>query len=257
VTASLYGKWILVTRPSGQAEPLCKLIEQHHGKALRFPTLEIQAVTIDTKELENVFSGDWLIFTSRNAVDFALQAFDGKMPSLKLAAVGQATAEALLQAGFVVSCSPQHDFSSEGLLAEAMMQQVRGQKITVIRGVGGREQLAKVLQQRGAEVGYLEIYRRCRPENKPDRLVKHLQAGDLAAITITSGEALENLITMLDETSGMALRRIPMVVVSDRIAELARQMGFIKITVSRQINDAAILERLTTLLNGENSGRSN
>jgi uroporphyrinogen-III synthase len=79
----------------------------------------------------------------------------------------------------------------------------------------------------------------------------------LQAITISSGEALQNLLSMLDESSAVLLRKLPLVVVSERIRHLAQKLGFTQIAVSLQPTDAAILETLTTLLSGEYSGRSN
>jgi len=260
VTNSLNGALVLVTRPEAQADNLCRLIEQQGGQALRFPTLEIRAAAVTPEAIAKSLTRDWLIFTSTNAVDFALQAFDGKMAglqSVRLAAVGQATANALRQAGLEVACVPANDFSSEGLLAESAMQQVAGLRFMIVRGVGGREKLAQTLRNRGAEVDYLEVYCRRRPETDNGVLVRRLRDGKLAACTITSGEALENLLAMLDQATLALLRRLPLIVVSDRIRQLATQLGFEKITISRQPTDAAILETLTTLLNGENSGRSN
>ncbi len=260
MTDSLHDALVLVTRPAAQSENLCRLIAQRGGAALKFPTLEIRPFDVASQAAEKALAGDWLIFTSTNAVDFALRAFDGKMPQLRelrLAAVGKATADALQRAGLKVECMPKHEFSSEGLLAEPSMQRVAGQKITIVRGTGGREKLGLTLQARGAEVDYLEVYRRCRPEADNRSLVRSLAEDRLKVTTITSGEALENLLSMLDEASNASLRKLPLIVVSDRLRQLAQQLGFERITISRQSTDAAILETLTTLLNGENSGRSN
>ena len=251
---------ILVTRPAAQAETLCRLIEQHQGNALRFPTLEIQIAEVDPGSIERALECNWLIFTSTNAVDFAVKAFGGKMNdlySVQLAAVGQATAEALRKAGLNVACVPKTEFSSEGLLAEPGMQAVSGQRVMIVRGVGGREKLAQTLRSRGAVVDYLEVYQRCKPELDNTALVTSLSDDCLSAITITSTEALQNLLAMVDEASGVRLRKLPLVVVSERIAALAQELGFTQIAVSQQPTDAAILETLTTLLNGDDSGRSN
>lgn len=256
----LNGEMVLVTRPAAQADTLCQLIQQRGGKAFRFPTLEIHAADVPDAGMAKALACDWLIFTSTNAVDFALKAFDGKMAHLqtvKLAAVGQATATALQNAGLQIACVPETEFNSEGLLAQPAMQQVAGQRIMIVRGVGGREKLAQTLRDRGAEVDYLEVYRRDRPVINNDQLVQTLRNGQLHAITITSGEALENLLAMLDKTTADLVRQQPLVVVSDRIRQLALGLGFEHITVSLQPSDAAILETLTTLFNGDNSGRSN
>lgn len=260
MTSGLNGALVLVTRPAAQADMLCKLIERQQGVALRFPTLEIEAACVEPVAVDSALTCDWLIFTSTNAVDFALAAFSGKMAGLqrvRLAAVGQATAEALSKARLSVACVPATEFSSEGLLAEADMQNVSGLRIGIVRGVGGREKLAQTLRGRGAVVEYFEVYQRSRPDIDNTALVQSLNDGSLQAITITSGEALQNLLAMLDETSAARLRQLPVVVVSERIAQLARGMGFSQLSVSAKPNDAAILETLTTLLNGENSGRSN
>lgn len=259
MTSGLRGATVLVTRPAAQADALCQLIAQADGRPLRFPTLEIQPAAVDDASIDQALAGDWLIFTSTNAVDFALKAFGGKMAghmAVKLAAVGQATAAALRKAGLPVACVPETEFSSEGLLAQPAMRQVAGRRITIVRGLGGREKLEQSLRGRGAEVAYLEVYRRCRPVINNDELLQALHDQRLSAITITSGEALQNLLAMLDSAAGL-LRKLPLIVVSDRIKQLALELGFEQITVSLQPTDAAILETLTTLLNGENSGRSN
>lgn len=257
----LDGMVVLVTRPADQAEPLCRLIVEAGGEAIRFPTLEIESLAVDANQLQQTLQSDWLIFTSTNAVDFAVKAFNGKMAGLQrlnLAAVGQSTAKALSAAGLKVACVPKAVFSSEGLLAEPAMQQVAGLAFTIVRGVGGREKIAQALLERGAQrVAYLEVYRRSRPEIDNSRLLDKLVGGSLSAVSITSGEALQNLLLMMDTASASLVKKLPLIVVSDRIKELAQQLGFAQILVSLQPTDAAILQTLTTLANGENSGRSN
>lgn len=249
---------ILVTRPTEQADNLCGLIEQQGGVALRFPTLEIVEHRPEATILAAATQSDWLIFTSTNAVDFAIKAFNGKMPALpKIAAVGKATAQALKNAAWRVDCVPATNFSSEGLLAESALQTVHEKNCFIVRGVGGRDKLEQGLRSRGANVSYLEVYRRQQPQIDNSALVKRIAEQQLDAITITSIEALENLLTMLDSASAKQLRTILLVAASQRIAEAAEQLGFTHIAVSQQPTDAAILETLTTLFNGENSGRRN
>lgn len=249
-----------MTRPRLQAEALCHLIEQHGGEALRFPTLAIEAIEPSPAAIDTALASDWMIFTSTNAVDFALQAFDGKMAGRRmpaLAAVGGSTAHALRKAGWIVDCVPVNDFSSEGLLAEIRLQAVDGQSCIIVRGQGGREKIAETLRARGALVGYLEVYRRYRPDSDNRNLVDGLTRREIAVATVTSEEALSNLLAMLDDDSVALLRKVPLVVVSERIRQAAETLGFETIAVSRQPTDIAILETLTMLLSGENSGRSN
>ena len=260
MTAHLTGKRILVTRPRAQAETLCQLLEAEGGVAWRFPTLDICQNQPDEADLAHALHSDWLIFTSSNAVDFAIRAFNGKMPKFdqtRIAAVGEATAKCLRDLGWPVNCVPSHNFSSEGLLAEPQLDAVKACECVIVRGVGGRDILEQGLRARGANVSYLEVYRRECPTADNTALTAAIAAQQLDAISITSIEALSNLLEILDENSQGLIKDINLIVVSPRIADHARQLGFKHIAVSRHPGDSEIVETLTTLFNGENSGRSN
>ena len=260
MNTGLTAKRILVTRPSAQAENLCHLIEQAGGQAWRFPTLEITPEQADSADLANALNSDWLIFTSSNAVDFAIGAFNGKMPQFghtQVAAVGAATARSLQDFKWPVHCVPKTEFSSEGLLAEPAMQSVSGLECVIVRGVGGRDKLEQGLTARGAKVTYLQVYRRQRPEVDNLSLIRAIMIGQLDAISITSTEALDNLLAMLDTGSVEQIKNIDLVVASPRIAERATQLGFKHIAASQKPSDQEIVETLKTLYNGEHSGRSN
>jgi len=166
----LNGARVLVTRPAHQAQNLSQLIEERGGVAIRFPTLAIVAVdnasTIrDT--LAHLERYQWFIFISANAVTMHGYYSDGvKMPQFKLgriAAIGKATAQALAHAGLPASLVPEGVYNSEALLAMPQMQQMKGQNCLIIRGEGGREELATTLRSRGAAVEYLDVYKRVIP----------------------------------------------------------------------------------------------
>jgi uroporphyrinogen-III synthase len=98
----LNGAHVLVTRPAHQAENLSRLIAERNGVAVRFPTLAIVAVdnacTIQNT-LAHLDRYQWLIFISANAVTMhSYPVDDGKIKkfkSVRIAAIGRATAEAL------------------------------------------------------------------------------------------------------------------------------------------------------------------
>lgn len=257
MTQLLNGKRILVTRPQQQALNLVQLIEQHGGQACGFPTLEIVPIvnTAVNEQLENLKSYQWLIFISANAVNFAVAAINGKIGHLtqaKLAAVGKATAKALQEAGLTVDLVPETGFNSEALLEMPALEKVQKQRILIVRGVGGRETLAEQLKKRGAIVDYWEVYRRQRPEIDAMPVLKLLKRQQIDWLTITSSEALQNLITMLDMHKSL-LFNVPLVVISERIKQIAESIGFKKIVVSSSPDDAAILNTMIMLINGEDS----
>ena len=255
----LHAAHILVTRPSHQAGKLAGLIEAAGGIALRVPVIEIIESCPGPQAWQTAVESDWLIFTSRNAVDFAIRRLNGKMAGFnppRIAAIGESTAEALRQSGWRVDCVPETEFSSGGLLAVPAMQDVAGKTCVIVRGAGGLEKLSEILSGRGAVVAYLEVYRRCRPETDAAELKHSLANRQIDAVTVTSNEALENLLILAGQEWGDLLKSLPLVVVSGRIGQAAEKMGFKWIAVSRQPTDSAIIETLNGLFDGENSGRS-
>jgi len=254
----LSGVRVLVTRPKHQAENLSRLIEEQGGIAVRFPTLDIVPRDDDAIKLSltNLDRFQWVVFISVNAVNFALKANSGKIgytESVRFAAVGKSTAQAMKIAGLPVDLMPENGYNSEALLAMPQLQQVEGQNFLIVRGEGGREQLATTLRSRGAAVNYLEVYKRIIPRIDSSPVMELLAQHRLDVITVTSAEALQNLSVMLGEknNNNKLLSLIPLVVVSDRIRCIAADMGFNRITVTDSPNDTAILETVITSVTGE------
>lgn len=258
----LTGRRILVTRPAHQADPLCRLIEDHGGQTVRLPTIEIAACEGLPEAgalLERLEQFQWLVFISANAVNFALRAINGKIDQLhavKIAAIGRATATALAAAGMAVALLPETGFDSEALLAMPELQSVDGQRFLIVRGCGGREELAHTLRGRKAYVDYLDVYRRLIPAVDCSSVREMLNQNRLDMITVTSGETLQNLLVMLGDACLERVAALPLVVVSERIARIAADKGFKQVVVADSPTDLSILETVIKCTTGEQSGRS-
>jgi len=243
----LDGLTIVVTRPVHQAEGFCRLIEAEGAAALRFPVIDIQP-PLDTialaARLQRLDEYQLAIFVSANAVEFAYRALGEGKPlpeTLRRAAVGQATAKALAghaQPAHWIAPAPHN---SEALLAMPEFAAVAGKHIVIFRGVGGREHLAETLEQRGARVDYAECYRREIPHIDVAPLVSAWQTEKLHLIVVTSNEALHNLIEMVGTRYQEYLLATPLVVISQRTADLARQLGFGAVVTASAASDAALL----------------
>ncbi len=231
--ADLSGLRVLVTRPSGQSEALCRLIEQAGGQAIALPSLEIVAIEPDWVRGGPASLDDfsWLVFISANAVRFGYSAIMGHYGSWptrpRVVAIGQATAAGLAERGVRVDLCPGSVSDSESLLAAPELAGLAGQKILIIRGLGGRALLAEGLRAQGATVGYLEVYARRSPPDCARRLSLLAADRSVDVVTATSGEALENLVGAGREAACLSwLLSLPLVVIGPRIVTLARDLGF-------------------------------
>ena len=111
---SLNNARVLVTRPVHQAENLSFLIEGQGGVAVRFPTLAIVALDDSSRikrTLAHLDRYQWLVFISANAVTMYSYYTDSdkmqKFKSVRVAAIGKATAQALALAGLPVDLVPE------------------------------------------------------------------------------------------------------------------------------------------------------
>jgi uroporphyrinogen-III synthase len=74
------------------------------------------------------------------------------------------------------------------------------------------------------------------------------QRDAIRAVTVTSNESLQNLVDMLDPRIRPRLFATPLVVVSERGLELARELGFQQaIETTSEAGDEAIIEALIRL----------
>jgi uroporphyrinogen-III synthase len=233
---SLQGKAVLVTRPSHQAEKLAMLIVAANGEAVRFPALAIEPPSSPdrVKELlRNLATFDLAVFASANAVDHGLALLGGKWPSaVTVAAVGEGSAAALRNRGITTVVVPSGGADSEALQAVPQLQRLDGKRVLIVRGEGGRELLAEELRLRGAHVTYAECYRRVRPRADPMAIISRWERGALHAVSVMSGETLDNLQAMLGPGGQQLLRNIPLFVPHPSIAERAKSIGLTEVVVT-------------------------
>lgn len=233
------------------------MIAAQGGMAVRLPLLEIARVDDVPPAIpaaERFAAYDWVIFISANAVNFALPANSGtinQLTGVRFAAVGNATAQALRERHISVAAVPVAGFNSEALLQSPELQQVEGLSCLIVRGQGGRELLADTLRQRGARVAYWEVYKRVKPAADAAAVIARLDKRMPKILTITSGEALQNLIELCAGHLAEHCLSLPLVAGSERIAAIAREAGFKRIAVAAETSDAAIINTVSALMNGE------
>jgi uroporphyrinogen-III synthase len=107
----------------------------------------------------------------------------------------------------------------------AKLADVRGKRVVIFRGEGGREFLGNALRARGAIVDHVPCYRRVAPQSGADGLVEAMRDGRAHALTLTSAEGLVNLMNAVGLEGRAYLTAIPAFSVHARIAERAREYG--------------------------------
>jgi len=248
----LFGHTVLVTRPAHQAQKLSQMIEKAGGSVLRCPAIEIlppRNADQAREQLKQLKDFDLAVFVSVNAVESALALLAPvNLPQkLQLAAIGINTAESLVEHGYQNVIHPEHQFSSEGLLQTVGMSDIAGKKIAIIRGESGRQWLLKQLQKAGADVVPIAVYRRKLPADSKKVLQQALQNHDITIISATSNEGLANMIEMGGRLKHKLLR-LPLVVLSERNRDYARELGFSdRIFVAEKASNRALVKTLIEL----------
>lgn len=256
----LQGVNVLVTRPEGQGDPLVAAISKAGGRAWHFPLMTISEINspeaIDgiIEKITHLDRYQLAIFISTNAARFGLQWIDrlrDNFPQkLEVFAVGPATAEALRSLPVTVNYSDR-GMDSEQMLQMQRLQDVRNQHILLFRGEGGRELLADTLRSRGAQVDYLETYRRQTPTGQEGKLVKLIARRNINVISVTSGQILDTLCQLVDiKANGIA--KIPLLVPSPRVRDMALNRGFLNVFTCDGVTDEAIVASLQALVTDSN-----
>jgi uroporphyrinogen-III synthase len=206
------------------------LIEAEGGAAVRYPALVIKprpdraAVRAAIGPADRY---DLVVFVSANAVRFGADILDQRR-DVPVAAIGQATAAALNAAGYRVSLMPEEGVDSESLLAMPQLAHMSGQRVLIVRGIGGRDLLLEVMTARGAQVQHAEVYVReaAYPSMERKAEVEELwRQGGISVYTATSVELLEALIGIVTPRCRELMHSTALVTGSQRVADAATRLG--------------------------------
>lgn len=261
---SLAGLSVLLTRPARQASGITRLIEARGGRVSHLPLIEIEPVE-EGPDFERIKSTILsldnyaaAIFVSTNAAAIGMNWIDRYWPQLPAGleayAVGPGTGELLKQFPWPVHY-PATGITSEDLLALPGLRDVRGKRVALFRGQGGREVLASTLRERGAQVDYIEIYRRLVPHYDSVEVLQQLRDDDVKAVVATSQQILEALLGLAGYGSGdkaneallSLLRQVPVIVPSQRVRELGQAAGIQQVIDAGGADDETVLQTLTRL----------
>jgi uroporphyrinogen III methyltransferase/synthase len=146
---------------------------------------------------------DWLVFTSANGVDgllnrlFTLERDVRTLAGVKLAALGKGTAERLRQHHLTPDLAPEKVDTAS--LARILMDGSEGGAILLARATGDRPVLAEDLEEIGAAVDQVAVYRTVDVDDPNPDVTDALKAGEVEWVTVTSSPTARSLVRLYGE----------------------------------------------------------
>lgn len=234
---------LLITRFAPHAERLVDSLNHIGCFAVAQPLFTIESLN-DLGTLDTFLNGsyDLVIAVSGNAVKYAQQQIKTDWPIAIYLAVGQSTQKQLNQVtGQIVQC-PLSRFDSEGLLDLEVLQSIKNQRILILRGEGGRELLEETLIARGAEVDFLQTYKRIKIDLNGQKLVNNWQQAYINGVIISSVEVLNQLFALVPTSHKSWLSGLIFYVPSQRVAEQASMLDAKHVVLLPSLHTEHIVE---------------
>lgn len=232
---ALYGWTVLVPRTKDQAGEMSDKLVSHGALPIEVPTIAVEPPR-SPAQMERAVKGlvdgrfQWVVFTSTNAVravwdkfnEFGLdaRAFSG----VKIACVGQATADRVRAFGINPELVPSGEQSSLGLLDEFppyddIFDPVN--RVLLPRADIATETLAEGLRERGWEIEDVTAYRTVRAAPPPAHTREMIKTGGFDAVCFTSSSTVRNLVGI----AGKPHARTIVACIGPKTAETAAEFG--------------------------------
>ncbi|GAA2758701.1 uroporphyrinogen-III synthase [Actinopolymorpha rutila] len=207
-TKPLFGWRILVPRTKEQAGVLSKLLRQYGAVPEEVPTISVEPPR-NPQQLDRAITGlvtgryQWVAFTSVNAVRAVREKFEEygldarAFAGLKIAAVGEKTAEAIQSWGIKPDLVPSGEHSARGLVEDwppydRVLDPIN--RVFLPRADIATETLVAGLVELGWEVDDVTAYRTVRAAPPPAPIREAIKTGKFDAVAFTSSSTVRNLV---------------------------------------------------------------
>ena len=235
----LSGKTIVVTRSKEQAKEFSLLLEQYGARVLLFPAVEIvdpQSWSDCDKALAKPAEYSGIIFTSVNAVQYffrrakKLKVME-QLKKCRVFAVGEKTKNAIDMYG-MQSEKLSEIFSADQLANEIVKSSEVGERFLFPKGNLAKNDIQSILSSHGIIVDAITVYCTQEPpfDDSRKRILKKIEENsDL--VTFFSPSSVNNFVT---KASSESITRIPVAVIGETTAEVARHEGMNVVLVASQ-----------------------
>jgi uroporphyrinogen III methyltransferase/synthase len=207
-TKPLFGWRVLVPRTKEQAGALSARLRSYGGVPEEVPTISVEPPR-NPQQMDKAVRGlvegryEWIAFTSVNAVKAVKEKFEEygldarAFSGLKIAAVGDKTAECLAEWGLRADLTPSGEQSARGLLEDwpeydELLDPIN--RVFLPRADIATETLVAGLLELGWEVDDVTAYRTVRAAPPPAPVREAIKSGKFDAVVFTSSSTVRNLV---------------------------------------------------------------
>ncbi|HEU5332083.1 MAG TPA: bifunctional uroporphyrinogen-III C-methyltransferase/uroporphyrinogen-III synthase [Actinocrinis sp.] len=207
-TKPLFGWRVLVPRTKDQAGALSEQLRSYGAVPHEVPTIAVEPPRTP-QQMERAVKGlvtgryEWVAFTSANAVKAVREKFEEygldarAFAGIKVAAVGEQTAQALRAFGVVPDLVPSGEQSALGLLEDFPAYDPAFdpiERVFLPRADIATETLVAGLVELGWEVDDVTAYRTVRAAPPPAEVREAIKGGGFDAVLFTSSSTVRNLV---------------------------------------------------------------
>lgn len=225
----LFGATILVAGSKHTASKLRGRFSVLGAEVLTQPAIRISE-PVDWSPadatLDQLNRYDWLVFTSGSGVDGLMKRILSRggdarsLGTIRLAALGRGTVERLHSYHLNPDLAPERVNAS--VLAQTLMGDAPGGAFLLARASGDRPVLADELEELGAGVDQIPVYRTVEVEEPNQDVADALKAGEVHWITVTSSPTARSLVRLYGEL----LRGAKIVSISPLTSATLKGLGF-------------------------------
>ncbi|MDB3887373.1 uroporphyrinogen-III synthase [bacterium] len=185
---------VLIPRPIEQTEEFSEKLTALGATPIVFPLIKVKPINQD--ELVTTFSGDtfdWIIFTSKIAVQFFFKIINPTKVKCKIACVGTSTQKAIEDLGLKVNFVPSAA-TAKKLVKEIPLN--KGEKVFIPRSKIAGTMVKDTLEKRGILITELSTYSNSEIEySKED--VENIFKENINVISFTSASTVNNFASLL------------------------------------------------------------
>jgi uroporphyrinogen III methyltransferase/synthase len=231
----LYGWRVLVPRTKEQAGAMSEKLRRYGAVPVEVPTIAVEPPRTPT-QMERAIKGlvtgryEWIVFTSTNAVKAVREKFEEfgldarAFAGVKIACVGESTADAVRAFGIRPELVPSGEQSSEGLLEDfppydEVLDPI--DRVLLPRADIATETLSAGLRERGWEIDDVTAYRTVRAAPPAAEIRDAIKSGGFQAVCFTSSSTVRNLVGI----AGKPHARTIVAAIGPQTAATAREFG--------------------------------